>query len=222
MRGLLLIALLVLAGIKTAHAAVPFQAGDFVSVAALGGLEVQKGEITYAQYSALKAQLPAANQTPWESQDCHYNPEGFGPNYAAGCLSFNDAAAYIRALNTQDPNYSYRLPTDEEMVRLLDMTLSALKFNGSFSEQSLSRHVWYSSNSYGHAHEVCSKDTVFGLCDILGNVWEWTNTPLYSQLPMRGSSFGGRAQEVVFGRRLSNLRGYRSIYLGFRLVRTAK
>lgn len=224
-QGLMATALFVTIGLNTAHAASPFQAGDFVSMPELGGLEVQKNEITYAQYSALKAQLPAANQTPWEAQDCYlkdYIAKGFGPNYAAACLSFNDAEAYIRVLNVQDPNYTYRLPTDDELKTLVDMTLGALRFNGNISDERLSRHAWYYPGSGEHAHEVCTKEPVFGLCDILGNVWEWTSTQVGSGRSLRGGGWYSGASLVRSGDRSGGLPEVRSGILGFRLVRTAK
>ena len=221
-QGLMAIALFVTIGLNTAHAASPFQAGDFVSVPELGGLEVQKNEITYAQYSALNAQLPVANQTPWEAQHC--SVKGFGPNYAAACISFNDTEAYIRVLNAQDPNYSYRLPTDDESKTLVDMTLGALRFNESISGEQFSRYAWYYSISDNHTHEVCTREPVFGLCDILGNVWEWTSTQVDSARIVRGGSWGNDAQSLRSANTnsISFWPNYSDRVVGFRLVRTAK
>lgn len=224
-QGLMATALFVTIGINTAHAASPFRAGDFVSMPELDGLEVQKNEITYAQYSALKAQLPAANQAPWEAQDCYFKEyigKGFGPNYAAVCLSINDAEAYIRVLNAQDPNYTYRLPTDDELKTLRDMTIGALTFNGKISEERLSRHAWYSPGSNGHIHEVCTKEPVLSLCDILGNVWEWTSTKVGSLRVFRGGSWRFFVRYLLSDYRYYHEPEYRHISLGFRLVRTAK
>lgn len=216
-------ALLLTLGLNLAQAASPFQAGDFVSMPELGGLEVQKNEITYAQYSALKAQLPTANQAPWEASDCYVKSniaKGFGPNYAAACLSFNDAEAYIRVLNARDPYYTYRLPTDDELKTLVDMTLGALRFHGDILDERLSRNAWYDPDSSKHAHEVCTKEPVFGLCDILGNVWEWTSTQVGAGRALRGGSWNDVADEVRAGDRFRLLPGNRYSDLGFRLVRT--
>ena len=60
-------ALFVSIGLNEAHATSPFQEGDFVRIPELGDLEVQKNEITYAQYTALEALLPVTNQTPWKA-----------------------------------------------------------------------------------------------------------------------------------------------------------
>jgi formylglycine-generating enzyme required for sulfatase activity len=220
-------------GLNTAQAAGPFQAGDFVSMPQLGGLEVQRNEITYAQWLALNAQLPAANQTPWKARDCRPSPEdhprpkansemGIDSNYAAACISFNDAEAYIRVLNAQDANYTYRLPTYDEQSALVNMTLAALRFNGTISAERLSRHAWYDSNSGDNVNEVCMKEPVFGLCDILGNVFEWVTD--YDDVPpsVGGGSWHSRAYILLSGRHAYGKLGDRHGGVGFRLVRTAK
>lgn len=162
-----------------------FQDGDFISISKLGGLEVQKHEITYAQYSALKARLYEA-RLPWEKKGCNLTrrENGIeGSNYAAGCISFYDAETYINALNAVDADYVYRLPTYYELAELRDMTVRALRDdarNRAIPDEKLSRYAWYQPGSDGRAHEVCTKEPVFDLCDILGNVWEWTSTPVSS------------------------------------------
>ena len=222
-QGLMATALFVAVGLSTAHAASPFQAGDFVRIPELGGLEVQKNEITYDQWNALNALLPPENRTPWKAQDCSFKEfiaKGFGPKYAAACISFDDAEAYIRVLNPQDPNYTYRLPTDKELRALVDLTLGALRSNGSISDERLSRHAWYYPISNNHAHEVCTTGgTVSGLCDILGNVWEWTSTPEGSDRVLRGGSWDNGASYLRFGFRDGLGPGVRSHLVGFRLVR---
>lgn len=237
-QGLIAVAFLFVIGLNSAYAKNPFKDGDFVIMTELGGLEVQKHEITYAQWNALNSLLPSENQTPWEAKNCHlsdYIAKGFGPNYPAACISFKDAEAYIHILNAEDPNYTYRLPTNDELKMLIvDMTLGALKFNESISDERLSKHAWFSPNTNDHAHEVCTKESVFGLCDILGNVAEWTSSKLVSVLGLDiwvlGGNWRDEAHPSANYRNNHVLEGYpvfarpysRHSTQGFRLVRTAK
>lgn len=102
------------------------------------------------------------------------------------------------------------------------MTLGALRFNGNISDERLSRHAWYYPGSNDHAHEVCTKEPVFGLCDILGNVWEWTSTQGGSFRAFRGGGWFNFANLVRSGDRDSLLPEIRYDGLGFRLVRISK
>ncbi|MCB0408268.1 MAG: hypothetical protein KDD34_08695, partial [Bdellovibrionales bacterium] len=69
-QGLVATAFFVTVGLNSAYAESPFQDGDFVSIPELGGLEVQKHEITYDQWNALNSQLPPEHQNPWEASTC--------------------------------------------------------------------------------------------------------------------------------------------------------
>ncbi len=209
-----------------AYAGSPFGEGDFVSVSGLlGDLEVQKHELTYAQWNILNSELPSENQTPWGAEDCYlkeYIEKGFGPNYAAACISWNDARAYIKVLNKKDPNYSYRLPSSLELGKLIDMSLSRLRFNGAFSDKGLARYAWYYPLSDSHAHEVCTKESIFDLCDVLGNLWEWTNTSSGSLRVIHGGSWSLNALYLRSATRRNGHPDGRHSSVGFRLVRTPK
>ncbi len=225
-------------GSNTALAASPFLDKDFVrvSIPVLNGLEVQRSEVTYAQWNALNAQLPLANQTPWEAQRCphkEYIANGFGENYPAGCISLNDAEAYIQELNRQDANYVYRLPTALELGILTDKTFHEFTKRGQNipSDEILSRVAWFNPESGFHAHEVCTKEIVLGLCDILGNVWEWTSTRApRGQLGwsnenrvLRGGSWSTDAQQFLqLDKPYAVPPGLSGGALGFRLVRTPR
>ena len=53
-------------------------------------------------------------------------------------------------------------------------------------------HAWYKDNSDGHTHPVGSKPAnPFGLYDIVGNVWQWTEdcyADSYAKAPTDGSA----------------------------------
>ena len=226
--------LFLIMALKTAHADSPFRADDFVImpdlISGLNGKEIQKHEISYAQYNALHSQLPRENQKPWGADDCglkrdikkeKYN----STNYPATCISFNDAEAYIRVLNTLDNKYEYRLLTQKEFTQLVNLTFSVITNNNSkVSVAQINKYAWIDSysTSNNHPHPVCTKISIFGLCDILGNLWEWTSPEATDSAPLVfGGGWDHSAMYLTSSLRFSQ-RNIRSFIAGFRLVRTAK
>ncbi len=209
-----------------AYTASPFDkyGRDFVAIPELSNIELQTNELTYGQWNILNAQLPAAHQNPWESLNSNeqvYLEGRTGPNYPAAGLSFEDVQAYIHILNSQDSEYTYRLPTTTELGYLIDLSVRALSFKGDILDHLLSRHGWYSIDG-NHAHEVCTKEPLFGFCDVLGNVWELTSTLSGSEIVLRGDSWGNSIASDSPGGETTLKVSTRSPYAGFRLVRIAK
>jgi formylglycine-generating enzyme required for sulfatase activity len=62
----------------------------------------------------------------------------------------------------------------------------------------------------------------YGLYDMLGNIWEWTNSLEGSFRVVRGGSWRDDAQYLRSARRYYNHPGNRHAGLGLRLVRTLK
>jgi len=122
-----------------------------------------------------------------------------------------------------DTNYNYRLPSDDELKILVDLTLDTLTFNGSISEERLAQYAWYGRTSDYYAHEVYTKDPVLGLCDILGNIWEltstWENTsPVSSYHMMSGGSWHYIQSDLRSAFRAYYGSGNRSGAVGFREI----
>jgi hypothetical protein len=76
---------------------------------------------------------------------------------------------------------------------------------------------WYAGNSGGKTHPVQEKaPNVWGLHDMLGNVWEWTGDPVGSRRVIRGGSWRSDPRLVRATCRNEPRPGFRRLDLGFR------
>lgn len=112
-------------------------------------------------------------QSQWEAVMGN-NPSYFkGENNPVECVSWNDAQEFIKKLNDEDTEYTYRLPTEAEWEYCArGGTTTAYHFSD--SPKDLGDYAWFYDNSGGTTHPVGEKKpNQYGLYDMLGNVWEW-------------------------------------------------
>ena len=176
------------------------------------------------------------------------NPSSFtscGKNCPVEQVSWNYAVGYANAMSRREglPEcYSgstftglgcrgYRLPTEAEWEYAARAGTTGPSYG------LLESLGWYFGNSDGRTHAVGGKTAnSFGLYDMLGNVWEWTND-WYGSYPAtvtdptgpargsdrvaRGGSWFDNARHVRAAFRAYFTPDFRDYFLSFRLVRTA-
>jgi formylglycine-generating enzyme required for sulfatase activity len=181
-----------------------------------------KLEVTQEQWYSLMGNLPSK-----------FN----GRTLPVEQVSWQDAQEFINKLNAKT-DQKYRLPSEAEWEYAARAGSSADYFFGNDPNQ-LSRFAWFEGNSGNTTHPVGEKvANNFGLHDMHGNVWEWTQdckSRNYAGAPVDGSASttgdcsrrvarGGSWSYSPKGLRSANRSGYSSAFqsssIGFRLART--
>ena len=122
------------------------------------------------------------------------NPSRFiacGPSCPVENVSWNDVQDFITRLN-QKTGQKYRLPSEAEW-EYAARAGSTTEWSHGNDESKLSNYSWYERNSGGKTQVVAQKlPNAFGLFDIHGNVWEWTQDcwhATYAGAPTDGSAW---------------------------------
>ena len=130
------------------------------------GFYLGKFEITKGQWEAVTGTAPWAEKTPVPTD----------PNDPAVFISWEDAQAFIRELNTAAGEEIYRLPSEAEWEYACRAGTNTLWSFGD-DETQANEYIWYGvSEDTGlqYAQSVGSKKpNPWGLYDMHGNVWEW-------------------------------------------------
>jgi formylglycine-generating enzyme required for sulfatase activity len=177
--------------------------------------ELQKTEVTQAQWTAVMANNPS-----------HFH----GDSLPVEQVSWDDVQEFIRRLNAADPGKNYRLPTESEWE------YACRAGSAESSSGDIDAIAWYDDNSEHRTHPVGGKEpNAWGLYDMLGNVWElcadwkasYPSGPVtdpkgpptgYYRVSRGGGWFDTRAA-VTATFRSSPAPTYRGSSLGFRLAR---
>jgi formylglycine-generating enzyme required for sulfatase activity len=122
------------------------------------GFWLMEHEVTQGEWAAVMGSNPAYNTS------C-------GSTCPVERVSWTDALEFAKRASARD-GVTYRLPTESEWEYAARGGQSYV-YAGSAEAGSV---AWTSDNSGGRTHAVCGKSrNGFGLCDMSGNVFEWTS-----------------------------------------------
>ncbi len=146
-------------------------------------------------------------------------------------VSWDDCQEFLKKLNAMPAIKSsglvFRLPTVEEWEHACGAgsteRFSKFADGSELTEASLGDAAWYDANSDGRTHPVGQKKpNAFGLYDMHGNVWEWTQTADGDRRVFCGGCWNRSAPYCEACTRGRGLISSRFNYLGFRLCASSK
>jgi len=104
------------------------------------------------------------------------NPSRFtgDPHLPVESVTWNDVQEFIRQLNAREGTSRYRLPTEAEWEHAARSCALTLYPFGD-DERQLERYAWTEATAGGRTRAVGQlRPNTWGLYDMLGNVWEWS------------------------------------------------
>jgi iron(II)-dependent oxidoreductase len=182
------------------------------------GIELTKSEITVAQY---KGCVEAGKcSAPDTGGSCNWSQAG-REAHPVNCVDWSQAIAFCAWAGG-------RLPTQQEWFTEASNG-GKQKFPWGEESVSCDRAIWNQGGpgcGKGGTWPVCSKpagNSVSGLCDLSGNLWEWTSTSKGDDRVMCGGSWGYTDPDYLrASTQTGNAPSRRSGYVGFRCVRSMK
>jgi formylglycine-generating enzyme required for sulfatase activity len=194
--------------------------------------EIGKYEVTQAQWETVMRSGHMSTANPAQRTD----PSRFkGADLPVENISWDEVQQFLRALNSRDPKYTYRLPTEAEWE------YAARAGREGDAKGDLDATAWYEVNSDGKTHPVGQKQpNAWGLYDVDGNVREWVEDwygpDYYENSPpadprgpdsgsyrvYRGGCWFAAAKYCRPAARTFDFPVQRYDSVGFRLVRTPK
>ena len=209
--------------------------------------EIMTTEVTQKQWVQVMGYNPSRFKSP---EHCDDYEQDMCPNHPVEQISWNDVQRFIGKLNEvlgltdcdgtpASTSGCYRLPTEAEWEYSARAGTTTAYFFGNnimvLFFNHLKEYAWFNDNSNGRTHKVgLKKPNPYGLYDVYGNVWEWTEDKYKSSLPggvdplntsgskqvSRGGSWHSFAPSLRSAFRPRGHLIYGSSRTGFRLVRT--
>ena len=162
----------------------------------LKGFYIDRYEVTQAKY--LKVM--------------HSNPSFFqGMDRPVEKVTWNQAVAYCNKVGK-------RLPTEQEWEKAIRAGTSSLYYWG---ESHPDNYAWHKGNADKKTHDVGKKKpNPWGLYDMAGNVWEWTQSDHErSGKVARGGSWRNGVGSLKSSHGISSPSIHKFHYVGFRCAR---
>lgn len=115
-------------------------------------------------------------QQQWEAVTRN-NPSYFnGGSLPVENVTYSDVQIFIQKLNSLSGKQNYRLPTEAEWEYACWAGFTSAYYFGDDASR-LGEYAWYTDNSDHTTHPVGQKKSnELGLYDMVGNVWEWTDS----------------------------------------------
>ena len=168
------------------------------------GLELQRTEVTVAAYQAcVRAGACAPGEAP-RGEGCSRDIAG-REHYPVDCLTRAEAEAYCRFVGGRLPTVAqWRAEATAGGTRGYPWgpETTTCDFAVMFVPLGTGADEWRTTGGCGagHAAEVCDRPrglSASGLCDLAGNVWEWTRDDADGLAVVVGGSWKGSAPGVV-------------------------
>ena len=137
---------------------------------------MQTTEVTQLQYYKVMGKNPAHFKAEKLGYDSRHNP--------IETVSWNDAKRFVKKLNQKENTNVYFLPTETQW-EYAARAGSTSKWHFGNAKSKLGKYAWYDKNAYDKGegnrgygtHPVAKKQpNNWGLYDMHGNVYEWTNS----------------------------------------------
>ena len=176
-----------------------------------------KYEVTQAQWEAVMGENPSRFQ---------------GANNPVDSVSWEDCQAFLKKLNSlpavRKSGLTFRLPTEEEWEYACRAGATGnyckLADGTEIKVDTLVEVAWFDENSRcGETHPVGEKrPNAFGLYDMHGNLWEWTQTAVFDCRVSRGGSWYNSAWYCESSTREERAPSDQASVCGFRLCASGK
>jgi formylglycine-generating enzyme required for sulfatase activity len=209
-----------------------------------GGGKPGTQEFTLAQ--GLWCGVYPVTQAEWQAV-MRSNPSWFGgnPRHPVEQVSWDDVRAFLQKLNERlaGGGLTYRLPEEEEWEYICrggplsqsrsayhfyfarsgrdptpaptdDLSSRQANFDGNFPAGSAPTGPYLGATSAVGVY----LPNPLGICDLHGNVWEWTSSPEGSSRVIRGGCWGDHARYCTASYRHWFVPGDRDYFVGFRLL----